>query len=94
MRNYFTFGDVDSRSFGVYISGSNVFGSPEREYNMVEVPGRNGSVILSASRFPNIEVTYPAFIFRNFKTNLVGLRSALQSVTTYQKLTDTYNTDE
>lgn len=94
MRNYFTFGDVDSRSFGVYISGSNVFGSPEREYNMVEVPGRNGSVILSASRFPNIEVTYPAFIFRNFKTNLAGLRSALQSVTTYQKLTDTYNTDE
>lgn len=94
MRNYFTFGGIDSRDFGTYISGSGVFNSPEREFNTVEVPGRNGAVILSASRFPNLELTYPAFIYSNFKTNLANLRSALQSVQTYQKLIDTYNPDE
>lgn len=94
MRNYFVFGEIDSRDFGTYISGSGVFDSPEREFNTVEVPGRNGAVILSASRFPNLELTYPAFIYSNFKTNLAGLRSALQSIQTYQKLIDTYNPDE
>lgn len=94
MRNYFTFGDIDSRDYGVYISGSGVFNSPEREFNMVDVPGRNGSVILSASRFPNQELTYPAFIYANFKTQVELFRSALQSITTYQKLSDTYNPDE
>ena len=94
MRNYFTFGGIDSRDFGVYISGPGVFNSPEREFNMVDVPGRNGAVILSATRFPNLKLTYPAFIYTNFKTNLEDLRSALQSVSTYQKLTDTYNQDE
>lgn len=94
MRNYFTFGTIDSRNFGVYISGSGVFNSPEREFNMVDVPGRNGSVILSATRFPNLELTYPAFIYTNFKNNLAALRSAMQSIQTYQKLSDTYNTDE
>lgn len=94
MRNYFTFGDEDSRNYNVYINGSGAFNAPGRAYNMVSIPGRNGDLILSQNRYQNIEVTYPAFISRNFKTSLEAFRSMLLATTSYKKLVDTYNPDE
>lgn len=94
MRNTFTFGSITSSDFGVYISGSGVYNAPEREYNPIPIPGRNGDILLDGKRYSNIEVTYPAFIYSNYKTNLANLRSALLSATGYQRLSDTYHTDE
>lgn len=94
MRNTFTFGSVASGSYGVYISGSGTYNSPERVISLIDVPGRNGALLGNEKRFENIEVTYPAFIFSSFDSNLSGLRSALQSITGYARLTDTYHTDE
>ena len=94
MRNTFTFGSYTSSTNGVYISGSGVYNAPERDYDPVKVPGRSGDLILSGESYRNIEVTYPAFISNNFKTNLANFRSNLLSVNGYAKLTDTYHTDE
>lgn len=98
MRNYFTFGSVDSRSFGVYISGSGVFNAPERAMNFINVPGRNGALIGNEDRFENIDVTYPAFIAPvggiDFKDKITKLRSALLSITSYARLEDSYNSSE
>lgn len=94
MRNYFTFGDIDSRDFGVYISGSGVFNAPAKQIEMIEVPGRNGDLIGLESRLLNLELTYPAFIYADFKRNIAGLSSALLAKEGYQKLVDTYYPDE
>lgn len=94
MRNYFTFGDIDSRDFGVYISGSGVFNAPRRKREEIEIPGRNGNLIIDTETFENIEVTYPAFISSNFKSNLENFRSALLATNGYQWLQDSYNTSE
>lgn len=94
MRNYLTFNGIDSRDYGVYISGPGVFNSPEREYNVASVPGRNGDIIVKGDRFSNIEVTYPAFIANNFKSNIRDFRSALSAVSGYAELKDSYNTNE
>jgi len=94
MRNYITFNNNDSRTYGVYISGSGVYNAPARAYEMVSVPGRNGDLIISQGRFENIEVVYPAFIAQNYKTNLMNFRSLMMSIGSYAKLTDTYHTDE
>lgn len=95
MRNYLTIGGNDSRNYGVYISGAGVFNSPARALNLVDIPGRNGAVILNAyERFDNIEVTYPAFIYSNFDANLANFRSLLSSSGNYRKITDSYHPNE
>lgn len=94
MRNYFTFNSVDSRDFGVYISGQGSFSSPPRSLNMVKIPGRNGDLILSDNRFENGTLTYPAFIYRNFDENFTRLKNWLSSSSTYGRITDSYHPDE
>lgn len=95
MRNYFTFGSIDSRDYGVYISGSGVFNAPRRIYTPVSIPGRNGDLMLGGDSFENIEVTYPAFVAGgNFKDNLAALRGALLSQNGYQELKDSYHPSE
>lgn len=94
MRNYFVYDNIDSRTYGVYISGSGVFNAPERNVEFISVPGRNGDLIGNEKRFENITVTYPAYLYANFKTNIQSFRNAMLSKTSYCRLTDSYHTDE
>ena len=94
MRNYFILDGVDSREFGVYLSGQGTFGAPSKAYTYHDVPGRNGALIGSEKRFNNIEVTYPAFIYANFKQNISDFRNFLLSRDGYVRLKDTYNSGE
>lgn len=94
MRNYFIFDGQDSRNYGVYISGHGTFDSPVREINQISVPGRNGDLIGRGSRLQNKDLTYPAFIYSDFKNKIASLRSMLLSRPGYCRLSDTYHTDE
>ena len=95
MRNYFTFGQFDSRDFGVYISGEGTYNAPARVYDVISVPGRNGDLLIDRGKFENIFVKYPAFIAGdNFRSNLAAFRSAMLSGSGYARLTDTYHPDE
>lgn len=94
MRNYFTFDGVDSRSFGVYISGQGTFKAPARSYDALEIPGRNGALLGIDSRLGNVELTYPAFIYSNFAENIAAFRAFLLSHKGYFKLKDSYHPDE
>lgn len=94
MRNYFILDGVDSREFGVYISGQGTFGAPRKSYTYHSVPGRSGDLIGSEKRFENLELHYPAFIYSHFKQNISDLRNFLLSRDGYVRLEDTYNRDE
>lgn len=94
MRNYFTFDKFDSRDFGVYISGTGTFASPTREYDNIVVPGRNGDLLGLEHRLENVKLTYPAFMYTDFRKGMTELRSALLSVIGYARLYDTYHPDE
>lgn len=98
MRNSITFGGVNSADYGIYIGGEGVFNAPERDVEMISIPGRNGSFALDKGRFENITVTYSAFNFEpdlaTFKANLDAFRNALCAQEGYQRLTDTFHTDE
>lgn len=93
MRNYFRFGLIDSRDYGVYISGSGAYNAPRRSYTEVVVPGRNGTLLIDNGNYENIEVTYPAFITggSDFAERLATFRSALLSQIGYKNLYDSYN---
>ena len=94
----FTFDGIDSKTYGVYISGDAAFNAPERDVEMIEIPGRNGAFALDNGRFHNITVTYPAGLFgdteSDFAAGINALRNALASRKGYCRLEDDYNPDE
>lgn len=96
--NTFTFGNVTSSTYGIYVSGEGLFNAPKRSTEVVEIPGRDGAYILDKGNFENIEVTYRVFNqekdLTDFRTKLANLRSALCSQVGYQRLTDTFHPDE
>ena len=92
------FDGESSKGYGVYITGAAVYNAPEREVEMITIPGRNGSFALDHGRFQNIEVTYPAGIFADneleFAQAVSDFRNFLCSKKGYCRLTDDYNPDE
>lgn len=93
-----SFDGEDSRDYGVYITGEAVYNAPERDVEMITIPGRNGSFALDNGRFENIEVSYPAGIFADteadFREAISDFRNFLCSRKGYVRLQDEYNPDE
>ena len=94
MRNWLTFDGVSTKDFGVYINGAQTYDAPARSREVISVPGRNGDLIIDNGRYENTEVTYHAFIYRDFEVNVEGLRNLLLSRTSYKRLEDTYHPQE
>lgn len=92
--NTLTFNNVNSKTYGVYISGTGVFDAPARDREYIQVPGRNGDIIIDHGRYQNIEVIYPAFIVRNFASNIRTWCNKLLEPIDYVRLEDTYHPDE
>lgn len=94
----FIFDGVDSKDYGVYVSGSAVYNAPERDVSMIEIPGRNGTFALDNGRFHNITVTYHAGLFGDTETDFAeaisDFRNMLCARKGYCRLTDDYNPDE
>ena len=93
-----SFDNVSSRTYGVYITGEAVYNAPERDVEMISIPGRNGAFALDKGRFENIEVSYPAGIFADNETDFAeaisDFRNFLCSRNGYVRLTDEYNPNE
>ena len=93
-----TFDGVNSKNYGVYITGNAVYNAPERDVTMIEIPGRNGAFAKDNGRFSNIEVTYHAGLFgdteSDFADGISAFRNQLCSRVGYCRLTDEYNPDE
>lgn len=94
MRNYFIFDDIDSRAYGVYISGSGAFNAPTRDYNEISMPGRDGNLLGLEHRLENVNLSYPAFMYADFKENMSNFRNVMLSKIGYKKLIDSYHPDE
>lgn len=93
-----TFGGINSKDYGVYIEGQSAFNAPQRDVELIEIPGRNGAYVHDMGRYSNIEVTYPAGLFGHTETEFAekisNFRNAICSKKGYQRLTDDYNPDE
>ena len=90
----FTFNSHCCSEYGVLVSGSGTFNAPEKDEEIIEVPGRNGTLILSNHRYKNVTITYPAFIRDSFSANSAALRAWLLAADGYCRLTDDYHPGE
>jgi len=91
MKNFLVYDGKRSCDFGLHISGSGVFNAPERDVEIIEIPGRNGNLVLDNGRYRNITVSYPAYISREFPRYAAAAREWLCSRSGYFRLEDTYN---
>lgn len=95
----FTFGDVSSKDYGVYITQEAAYNAPDRDVEVVEIAGRNGAYILDKGRFRNITVSYKCGIAlddeQSFESAIRTFRNALSSKAgKYVRLEDEYNPNE
>ena len=93
-RMTFTFDGVVSSTYGVYISGGGTFNAAARDYETLEIPGRDGVLTLDNGRFESIRHSYDAFIVPGFSANVEGLRNQLMARRGHKRLTDGYHTVE
>lgn len=93
-----SFDGTSSRNYGVYITGEAVYNAPERDVEMITIPGRNGTFAMDKGRFENITVSYPASIAASteadYRQALSDFRNFLCSKKGYVRLSDDYNPDE
>lgn len=89
----FNFGGVSSRDYGVGISGTGTYDAPERDVEVVEIPGRNGEIVIDKGRFKNITVTFPAWMSRDFDEWFPKFKAAMCQFVGYQRLEDEYDTE-
>lgn len=94
MINFFVFNGRPSTDFGIYLSGTGTFNAPERDVSKVEIPGRNGDLLIDNGRFKNTSLTYPAFIREAFKGFSDAARAWLMENYSYGRLEDTYHPDQ
>lgn len=92
--HFFIFGGVDSRDYGVLLSGPGTTDAPQRDVTAVEVPGRSGSLLIDNGRYTDIKISYTCAIITGFEGRFAALRNALLRQQGYTRLEDTIHPDE
>ena len=75
--------------FYTYIDGSKAFGSPEKDVEFIDIPGRNGSLSISNNRFNDISIAFPCLIRQDFVENYRQLVAFLNAQNGFQELSCT-----
>ena len=73
-------------TYGVYVDTSTMFDKPAKDVELIDIPGRNGDLIVDYGTFKNFTLTVPCFIHENFSTNFNDLMNYLGSIRNYVQL--------
>lgn len=90
MHNQLVFNGKSLLDFGVYLTNSGVYTIPNRSVESVNVPGRDGSLVLDNGSFENIEIEYPCVISDGFMTKFIEMSSFLSSQIGYCRIEDNF----
>ncbi len=96
MNDYFVFNGVSSSDCGALIFPSELDNAPQRDIEKIEVPGRNGSLIIDNERYKDDEQSYNGIIYdsNRFDEYISAFRSLILSDAGYKRLEDTFKPDE
>lgn len=70
------------------------FPSPSRDYDLVNVPGKNGDMIFDKGRYNSVEIVIECFIVGDFLTYFDAMRGFLMADVAYHRLVDSVYPDE
>ena len=92
---YFVFNGKKSSDFGVWASGSYVLDSPMKRYEQINVPGRNGALIIEDGSYENVNLEFKdCWIPEDFPNNYSALKNFLYRQNGYQRLELSWLPDE
>lgn len=95
IKEHLFFDGADLNEFGCLPVIGNIYASPVRDYEAIEVPGRNGTLLIDRGGYGNVARTYDVvFSGPLAKENAARLRSFLTTRTGYKRLEDTLHPDE
>lgn len=60
--NFFSYQKKDSRDFGLRIESKKVLSAPSFNQKFVEIPGRDGRLLLPGGEFSNAEIVFTCFV--------------------------------
>lgn len=93
--NVIEFGGVSSDAYDVVIEGPGEYTAPNRAYESISVPGRNGALILDKGYYENIDAEFNAVIQAKtqleFERKVRDFKNAIVSQKGYQRLTEAYH---
>lgn len=82
------FGDIDFSGDGAFVWGEGQYSAPTRSVDFIEVPGRNGDLLIDNGSYTNTKAVYRVIITKNVMENVDRLKYLLYSQKGYQKLYD------
>ena len=91
MEHEFIYNGMNSRDYGLRISGEDTWARPQPDVKRISVPGRNGDLVQLGNRYQNLDITYHCGIVRDLKTNFDAFNAALLSSPGYHRLEDSYH---
>lgn len=91
MIHEFIYNGMNSRDYGLRISGEDTWSRPQPDVRRIQVPGRNGDLIQLGNRYQNLDITYHCGIIKDLRTNFDAFNAALLSDPGYHRLEDSYH---
>lgn len=82
------FGDIDFSGDGAFVWGAGQYSAPARSVDFIEVPGRNGDLLIDNGNYTNTKAIFDVVITKDVKENTDRLKYLLYSQKGYQKLYD------
>lgn len=89
---YLIFGNVDSRDYDIEVFFKDVDRTPKRVYKSIEVPGRNGAVLIDENRYEDVPFSYDCVALDD--TYRKAFVNALASQIGYKRMQDSFNEGE
>lgn len=91
-RRWMVIGGVNLAEFNCYLLNPGIASAPERDVELVTVPGRNGDVVIDNHRFKNRTVQYKCAIDGSCaRYDFERLTAWLKSLTGYQRIEECYH---
>lgn len=91
VKSNIVWGDIDLSDYNAFAFYCNIFDRPERDVDVVSIPGRNGDLIFDNGRYKNIDRVYQVQV--NGVQNAKNLLSALATQRGYNRLDDDYDSN-
>ena len=93
MQHHFIYNGRSSADFNLFLSGEDTWTKALPDMERMQIPGRNGDLLLSNHRYNNVELTYHVGIKRNFAVNFEAFLNFLLKDPGYHRLEDSYHSD-
>ena len=91
-----TFNNIDSSFYNIQVESPPSYIMPERDYEVIHIPGRSGDIVIAKKSYKNVPRPYRIAVgshTESYDTQVQGISEWLHSASGYARLEDTYEPD-